>query len=114
MTELQEPEPNPLVEGLERLPVHPTTLVIFGATGDLARRKLLPGLAHLALSAIAPDIQVVGTSLEDWSEEEFRNFAGSAVGEFSHHPLTTEQWDHFAEKLAGLPGSPLPLHRLRQ
>src|SRR5947209_20081201 len=35
---------NPLVEGLERLPVHPTALVIFGATGDLARRKLLPAL----------------------------------------------------------------------
>ena len=34
---------NPLVEGLERLPVHPTSLVIFGATGDLAHRKLLPG-----------------------------------------------------------------------
>ena len=35
---------NPLVEGLERLPVPATTLVIFGATGDLARRKLLPAL----------------------------------------------------------------------
>ena len=34
--------PNPLAQGLERLPVAPTNLVIFGATGDLARRKLLP------------------------------------------------------------------------
>jgi len=41
-------EPNPLVEALERLPVHPTALVIFGATGDLARRKLLPALYNLA------------------------------------------------------------------
>ena len=39
---------NPLVEGLERLPVHPTSLVIFGATGDLAHRKLLPALYNLA------------------------------------------------------------------
>jgi len=39
---------NPLVEGLERLPVHPTALVIFGATGDLAHRKLLPALYNLA------------------------------------------------------------------
>ena len=38
---------NPLTEGLERLPVHPTTLVIFGATGDLARRKILPGLFRI-------------------------------------------------------------------
>ena len=39
-------QPNPLIEGLERLPVHPTTLVIFGGTGDLAHRKLL-SLIHI-------------------------------------------------------------------
>ena len=38
--------PNPLAAALERLPVHATALVIFGATGDLARRKLLPALSH--------------------------------------------------------------------
>ena len=42
------PTENPLVEGLERLPVPATTLVIFGASGDLARRKLLPALYNLA------------------------------------------------------------------
>ena len=35
---------NPLAEGLERLPVRPTTLTIFGAVGDLAKRKLLPAI----------------------------------------------------------------------
>src|SRR4026207_701700 len=44
-------------------PIPPHVIVLFGATGDLSRRKLLPGLAHLALSALAPDIQVIGTSL---------------------------------------------------
>ena len=68
----------------------------------------MPGLAHLALSALAPDIQVVGTSLEDMSEEEFRGFAKAAVGEFSHHPLTPEQWDHFAQKLTYVPQSAGP------
>ena len=43
----EEPE-NPLAEGLERLPVHPTTLAIFEATGDLAARKLLPAIYNLA------------------------------------------------------------------
>ena len=38
-------------------------IILFGATGDLSRRKLIPGLAHLALSALAPDIQVVGEDL---------------------------------------------------
>jgi glucose-6-phosphate 1-dehydrogenase len=79
--------------------IPPHVVVLFGATGDLSRRKLLPGLAHLALSALAPDIQVIGTSLEDFTEEEFRNFAKQAVTEFSHHPLTDEHWDSFAEKL---------------
>ncbi len=37
-------EHNPLVEGLERLPVHPTTLVIFGATGDFFKGKVLPAI----------------------------------------------------------------------
>src|SRR5215217_2952013 len=65
--------------GVEVIPPH--VIVLFGATGDLSRRKLLPGLAHLALSALAPDIQVVGTSLEDLTEDEFRKFAKEAVAE---------------------------------
>ena len=82
--------------------------MLFGATGDLSRRKLLPGLAHLALSALAPDIQVIGTSLEDLTEDEFRNFAKEAVTEFSHHPLTEEHWDSFAERLTYIPQSAGP------
>ncbi len=46
---------NPLVEGLERLPVHPTSLVIFGGTGDLAHRKLLPALYNLAHEGALPE-----------------------------------------------------------
>jgi glucose-6-phosphate 1-dehydrogenase len=93
------PSPNARASrrGTDVIPPH--VIVLFGATGDLARRKLLPGLAHLALSALAPDIQVIGTSLEDHTEETFRSFAKQAVGEFSHHPLTPAQWDEFAERL---------------
>ena len=88
--------------------ISPHVIVLFGATGDLARRKLIPGLAHLALSALAPDIQVIGTSLEDYTEESFRAFAKQAVTEFSHHPLTTEQWDEFAQRLTYIPTSAGP------
>ena len=73
--------------------IPPHVIVLFGATGDLSRRKLIPGLAHLALSALAPDIQVIGTSLERPRRGAFRAFAKQAVNEFSHHPLTAEQWD---------------------
>ena len=52
---------NPLVAGLERLPVHPTSLVIFGATGDLAARKLFPAVFALARGHFLPaDFIVVG------------------------------------------------------
>ena len=88
--------------------IPPHVIVLFGATGDLSRRKLLPGLAHLALSALAPDIQVVGTSLEDWSEEEFEASPRPPSAEFSHHPLTPEQWEHFAQKLTYVPQSAGP------
>src|SRR6188472_4454636 len=79
--------------------IPPHVIVLFGATGDLSRRKLLPGLAHLALSALAPDIQVIGTSLEDLSDEAFQGFASQALEEFSHRPLTKEQWEQFAARL---------------
>ena len=49
---------NPLAAGLERLPVHATTLVIFGATGDLSRRKLLPALYNLAHEGARPGCTV--------------------------------------------------------
>ena len=55
-----------------RDPVEPHVIVLFGATGDLSRRKLLPGLAHLALSALAPDIQVIGTRANMAARKAFR------------------------------------------
>jgi glucose-6-phosphate 1-dehydrogenase len=82
----------------------PHVIVLFGATGDLARRKLLPGLAHLATSSkLAPDIRVVGTSLEDFDDDAFRKFARLAVDEFGTHRLTDEQWEAFASRLTYLP-----------
>jgi glucose-6-phosphate 1-dehydrogenase len=75
---------NPLTEGLERLPVPPTTLVIFGATGDLARRKLLPAIYNLAHEGALPDrFNLVGVSRRDMPHEEFRAFARDAICEFS-------------------------------
>jgi glucose-6-phosphate 1-dehydrogenase len=78
---------NPLVEGLERLPVPATTLVIFGATGDLARRKLLPALYNLAHEGALPErFNLVGVSRRDQSDDDFRAQAREAIGEFSRRP----------------------------
>ena len=79
--------------------IPPHVVVLFGATGDLGRRKLLPGLTRLSLSALAPDIRIVGTSLEDYDSESFRAFARSAVDEFGTVTLTDDQWATFAKKL---------------
>src|SRR5947208_10635378 len=78
---------NPLVEGLERLPVHPTSLVIFGATGDLAKRKLLPAIYNLAHDGALPErFDLVGISRGQMSDEQFREMAARAVREFSRRP----------------------------
>ncbi|MDX6689905.1 MAG: glucose-6-phosphate 1-dehydrogenase [Solirubrobacteraceae bacterium] len=75
---------NPLVEGLERLPVHPTALVIFGATGDLARRKLLPALYNLAHEGALPErFGLVGNARSEMTDDEFRQMAIDSVREFS-------------------------------
>jgi glucose-6-phosphate 1-dehydrogenase len=79
-----QPDQNPLVEGLERLPVHPTSLVIFGATGDLAKRKLLPALYNLAHEGALPErFALVGNARSEMSDDEFREMAVEAVREFS-------------------------------
>ncbi len=64
-------------------PIPPHVVVLFGATGDLASRKLLPGLARLVESHLAPELRVVGTSLDEKTDEEFQEFARKAITEFA-------------------------------
>src|SRR3954468_16158434 len=79
-----ELEPNPLVEGLERLPVHPTTLVIFGASGDLAKRKLLPAIYNLGHEGALPErFNLIGVSRGEMTDDEFRAEARRSITEFS-------------------------------
>jgi glucose-6-phosphate 1-dehydrogenase len=78
-----EPE-NPLTAGLERQPVAPTTLVIFGASGDLARRKLLPALYNLAHDGALPErFHMVGISRKHKEDAEFRAECEEAIRQFS-------------------------------
>src|SRR5436305_9593441 len=80
----QQDEVNPLTEGLERLPVHPTTLVIFGATGDLAKRKLLPAIYNLAHEGALPErFNLIGVSRTEVPDEDFRESAAESVKQFS-------------------------------
>src|SRR6478609_8046949 len=88
--------------------LEPHVIVLFGATGDLAKRKLLPGMAYLVQSALAPTIRVVGTSLEDYSDDEFRALAKEAINSFGNHKLTDEEWATFASKVSYVPQSAGP------
>ena len=75
---------NPLTAGLERQPVAPTTLVIFGATGDLSRRKLLPALYNLAHEGALPErFHMVGIARKHKADEEFRTECEEAIRRFS-------------------------------
>ena len=82
-TAQSEPE-NPLTAGLERLPVAPTTLVIFGATGDLARRKLLPALYNLAHDGALPGrFHLIGVARREKAHEDYRAECEQAIRRFS-------------------------------
>jgi glucose-6-phosphate 1-dehydrogenase len=77
-------EENPLAEGLERTPVSSTALVIFGATGDLAHRKLLPALYNLAHEGQLPErFEVIGVGRRDQEHEDFRDTLIDAIGRYS-------------------------------
>ena len=97
---------NPLVEGLERLPVHPTTLVIFGATGDLSRRKLLPALYNLAAEGALPErFELIGVSRSEMSDEDFAGQAAEAIRSFSRREPDEEVLRGLLEHVRYVPGT---------
>ncbi len=97
---------NPLVEGLERLPVHPTTLVIFGGTGDLAQRKLLPAIYNLAHEGALPErFTLIGTSRGDMTDEEFRAMARESISEFSRRDADEQVLSKLVEQMRYVAGS---------
>jgi glucose-6-phosphate 1-dehydrogenase len=83
----------------------PHVIVLFGATGDLARRKLLPGLFHLSLSKLAPELRVVGTSLEDHDDEEFRKVAAEACKKFARRETPEDELKKWVQNLRYVPQS---------
>ena len=76
-------------------------IVLFGATGDLAKRKLLPGIFHLNQAGLMPErFCIVGTARNAIHDHEFRAIAKSAVDEFGREPTSKDSWDPFAERLS--------------
>jgi glucose-6-phosphate 1-dehydrogenase len=76
-------------------------IVMFGATGDLARRKLLPGLFRLAVAGLMPDrYQIIGSARRDLTAEQFHEHARQAIVEFGTVKPTGYAWEAFQRRLS--------------
>jgi glucose-6-phosphate 1-dehydrogenase len=77
--------------------------VLFGATGDLARRKLLPGLCHLATAGFIPGCRIIGVSLDPLDADGFKAATRAAIQEFAARPVSDAAWHEFAASLDYVP-----------
>jgi len=76
-------------------PKLPQIVILYGATGDLARRKLLPGLYHLVSAGFISQCRIIGASLDEIDPEQFRALAREAVFEHADHHPQKEAWPAF-------------------
>ena len=106
---------NPLVEGLERLPVHPTTMVIFGGTGDLAHRKLLPAIYNLAHEGALPErFNLIAVSRSEMSARRVpRRMARESIKQYSRREPDEQVLDKLLEQVRYVPGHVRRRQRLR-
>ncbi len=95
------PSANPLREGLASRPVpQPCSIVIFGASGDLTYRKLIPALYNIAADGDLPAaLSVVGFARREKTDASFRTELQEAVRKFSRSGINDEVWTSFAERL---------------
>jgi glucose-6-phosphate 1-dehydrogenase len=100
---------NPLRDKRDkRLPriAGPCAVVIFGVTGDLARKKLMPAIYDLAnRGLLPPTFSLVGFARRDWAHEDFRNIVHEAVKEHSRTEFRQEVWDRLAEGIRFVQGT---------
>ncbi|ACY97776.1 MULTISPECIES: glucose-6-phosphate dehydrogenase [Thermomonospora] len=99
---------NPLRDPRDkRLPrvAGPSVLVLFGVTGDLSRKKLLPAIYDLAnRGLLPPGFSLVGFARRDWEHQDFRQVAYEAVKENARTPFREDVWRHLAEGMHFVPG----------
>ena len=84
-------------------PRFPQVVVLFGATGDLSRRKLLPGLFHLVSAGFIPGCRIIGVSLDELDADGFRAIARQALNDHGDERPGEAAWQSFAASLDYLP-----------
>ncbi len=98
---------NPLRVGLQqdRIP-EPQILVIFGASGDLTQRKLVPALYQMKLERrLPPELTIVGVARREWSHDYFREQMRTGVEDFGGGLQSEELWNDFAKGIFYCPGN---------
>ena len=100
--------PNPLRDPRDRrIPrlAGPCVLVLFGVTGDLATKKLLPAIYDLAnRGLLPPGFSLVGFARRNWEDEDFARITHDAVKAHARTPFREEVWDQLAEGIRFVPG----------
>ena len=86
----------------------PHLIVVFGATGDLAKRKLLPGIMHLLGCGLVEDLRLIGVSTHEYDDATFREFAEQAIREFTKRPVVEKHLSEFLARLSFVPVSAGP------
>jgi glucose-6-phosphate 1-dehydrogenase len=100
----QNPLRSPLDKRLQKI-AGPSSLVIFGVTGDLARKKLMPAVYDLAnRGLLPPGFSLVGFARRDWADQDFGQVVYQAVKEHARTPFRDEVWQHLAEGFRFVPG----------
>ena len=78
----------------------PCVIVIFGASGDLTKRKLLPSLCNLVASdLLAEDFAIIGVGRREWSDEDFRQQMREAVAKFATQKVDPALWANIEQRL---------------
>ena len=100
---------NPLRDRRDRrLPriAGPCGLVLFGVTGDLARKKLMPAIYDLAnRGLLPPGFSLVGFARRDWADQDFGQIVHDAVREHARTPFREDVWRALAEGIRFVPGT---------
>src|ERR1700693_5265989 len=79
----------------------PCALVIFGASGDLTKRKLLPSLYNLASYHLLPaDFSIIGVARRPLSNDVFRDQLGKALAELGTQPVDPNLWSRFRDRIS--------------
>ncbi len=103
---MSDPSRHPFLQGLSKYRGAPATvIVIFGASGDLTARKLLPAIYNLSHdNLLPPDFYLIGFGRKAVAEEEFRGHAEAAVKEFSRREINPAAWSRVARNTCYVTG----------